>query len=284
MSLEVVKHYKTFFPGITKLMIGPDNSFWMCSSKKQLVINAKEKNRQLKELAEFHTWFIDTAVTSSGDFLFSTDEPYLKVIPVYSTTPQQTPNLGVQCGKIISIHLNERRKRVILGVYMKNYDKPSEVIILNNEGRHEKAYRFFDNPASIATYNNIIAVVNRVDIYPPDKDGSVIIVDDRHEKVINIYKGHGEIQKCGFHPFRPHDVVLSKNNNFIISDTCVTNPIVHILSEFGEFLTYCHMRDDLGIKLPLSLAVDRDGFLYVGTGTFKGENGANLYMIDTKGC
>lgn len=284
MSFELVKHYKTFFPGISKLMIGPDNSFWMCNNKNKLVINSREKNRQLKELAEFHTWFIDTAVTSTGDFLFSTEDPFLKVIPVNSTAPKPAPNLGVQQGKIISIHLNERRKRIILGVYMKEFDRPSEVVILNDEGRYEKSYRFFDNPASIATHRNIIAVVNRVDIYHSDKDGNVIILDDRQEKVMNIYKGHGEIQKCGFHPFRPHDIILSKNKNFLVSDTCVTNPIVHILSEFGEFLTYCHLRDELGIKLPLSLAVDNEGFLYIGTGTYKGESGANLYMIDTKTC
>lgn len=280
MEFQAVKQYYTNFPGIFKIITCSDNSAWLCNNRTKILKHVSTSGNTLEEITTIPVWYIDVAITHTGDLLFSTEENNLKVIPFGTDIPIEAPNIRVPAGRIVTIHLNEERCKIILGVCMKEYNQQGQIVVLNEEGNHERTYPLFTAPNSIATHKNIIAIVDRADIHTRDSSGRVFILDLDQDKVTNVYKGYADSFMNGSHPFKPYDVVYTKRNTFIVSDTCINNPILHVLDIQGNYLTFCNTRDELGICLPLSLAIDKDGFLFIGSQTYKGSSHANLYVVE----
>ena len=289
MEFKLLKHYQSDFPEVMKIIICSDNSLLLCSSKCRILKRVIPLSNVLKEMATFNLWFIDVAQSAYGDLIFSTEDSSLKVITNGTKTVKEIPNFNVTKGRIVTIHINDERKKILVGVCMNEYNESGQVLVMDETGRHETKYQYsstgrwlFQYPESIATNKNNIAVVDRGDLHRKDNSGSVVILSYSDDKILNVYKGHLNTYKSGYHPFRPFDVVSTKSNNFIVSDTCVYNPILHVLNSEGQYLTYCNTKEELGINLPSFLSIDKSGILFVGSQTYKRANHTNFYLVNVE--
>ncbi|XP_071169918.1 uncharacterized protein [Mytilus edulis] len=286
INLEINKQYQTKLESVTHVCLSIDESFWISSGNFGLVQKVKLNGTKLKILLSCQANVYGMAVTQSNNLLLCLKGTRLKEIS--SNTGKMTDtvfNLSPFIPR--ALHITSDNK-VLVGGVNKGFPKPGRrvVILMNQNGDHERVYEHDQHKQKIFTYPRYITSTSTCNknIHVVDEDGEFIcrvVVLGRGGDIINIYTGDTDINKDS--PFNPIDIVTTPRDNVIVAD--MNTDTLHILNNVGLLMT-CYKTSDINIMLPLSLVFTQTGQLYIGCRTPEDSTSsdAKLYKVTISGC
>ncbi|CAC5379314.1 unnamed protein product [Mytilus coruscus] len=287
-EFQVLQQFKTQLRLIESLVCCEDGTLWINHffTNKLQKIQLNKGSVQVQVLKKLTANSFNMALLPTGDLLISSMETILQILSntskeikqsTYSFAPLQT----------IAVHVT-KANQILVGVREKGKPFPAkgprQVIVMDMDGRKEKVYDLDNNrksiftvPARITTDNdNNIFVLDRLNA---DFDGRIVAINQTNG-MRWVYNGYQHINKK--QTFEPTDLVVTKSDNIIITDT--NNHIIHILNTSGQCIHYLNIKDQLGIELPSSLGIDNTGTLYIGCSTNRREHKeAKLYTVKVSG-
>ncbi|XP_076101056.1 uncharacterized protein LOC143070801 [Mytilus galloprovincialis] len=282
--LEVNKQYQTELVAVEYVCSSNDHSFWIGSGNNDLVQSVKPDGPKLKIQSNYYTRVYGMAVTQSHNLLLCSVGSRLQEINTNTgTLTDSVYNMSPLEPTAVYITSDDK---VLIGGVNKEFPMPGRraVILMNQNGDHERVYEHDQNKQSIFTYPLKITSTSNGNIHVGDRVSLVrgrIVVLGQDGDIINIYTGHREINKVI--PFYPGEVVKTPRENVIVAD--VENSTLHFLNIDGLLLTY-YKTSDINIIFPWSLAFTPTGQLYIGCSAPAGSTtkDAKLYEVTISGC
>ncbi|VDI75813.1 Hypothetical predicted protein [Mytilus galloprovincialis] len=161
---------------------------------------------------------------------------------------------------------------------------PRKVIVMNMEGEHEMTY-YLDNkgrpiftlPFRITTDNDNNVFV--IDVLSEEFYGRVVKLD-KQGGVSNIYFGNPVINGV-YEPFIPFDLKTTLTNNIIVTDH--QSKTLHVLNNMNHCIHYVRIDRELELTNPLSLEIDNEGALFIGTQDRSNNSEAKIYEMKISG-
>ncbi|CAC5425939.1 unnamed protein product [Mytilus coruscus] len=157
--------------------------------------------------------------------------------------------------------------KVLVGGVNKDFPEQGRrvVILMNQNGDHERAYEHDQHKQPIFTLHRSITHTSNGNIHVVDVVSDyrrrVLVLGQGGDK-INIYTGDKEINKD--RQFYPTDIVTTPRDNVIVAD--MFTDTLHILNNAGLLMTY-YKTSDINIVFPCSLSFTPTGQLYIGCNT-----------------
>ncbi|XP_063430968.1 uncharacterized protein LOC134712905 [Mytilus trossulus] len=285
IRIKAIKEYITELPIVSQILQSSGKSFWIHSSNNPETIQkvTLQPDSSLKVLLEVKDYAFNIALTRNGDLLVSNQTSNLTILNE-NTKKLTISKYNFQSYKVDTIHIN-RENQLIVGAIKKlpidySVSGGGVVMVMDIDGNHQAKYELDKNnepllkdPTYITTTNN--ENIHIIDRYTKDFRGRVVILEKGI--VVNIYSGHADINSKN-HPFKPANIVATKNDNIIVSD--MTNNTLHILDNCGHLLFYCNTMD-AGVMGPSSMVVIEPGKLLIGCSTpLLSVNNAKIYEVE----
>ncbi|XP_063435806.1 uncharacterized protein LOC134716733 [Mytilus trossulus] len=278
VQLNINKQYQTEQPVVENISYSHDDSLWISNGADKVLQRVKPEGTKLNILSSFNTKVYDMTVTQSNNLLISTDGMKLKQISNTGTLTDSVYNVSPFIST--AVHITSDNNVLVAG----GTEVRRAVILMNQNGDHEKVYEHDQHKQPLFTYLRKITSTRNGNIHVVDGKKS----DDRYRLVvlgqggdiINIYTGETEINKDK--PFRPTDIVTTPKDNVIVAD--MHTHTLHIMNNAGLLMTY-YKTSDINIRYPCSLAFTPIGQLYIGCGRSAGstKNEAKIYEVTISG-
>ncbi|XP_052102172.1 uncharacterized protein LOC127735827 [Mytilus californianus] len=279
INLKINKQYQTELEVVSYVCTSIYQSFWISSGKYGLVQKVKPDGTKLKILSSYKTSVYGMTVTQSNNLLLCCEGSRLQEIS--SITGKLTDSVYNVSPLVPSaVYITSDNKVLVGGV------KPgrSVVILMNQNGDHERVYEHNQHKQPVFTYLWRITSTSNGNIHAVDRvseDRLKVVVLEQGGDIINIYTGDTEINKD--RPFFPGDIVTTPRDNVIVAD--IYTHTLHFLNNAGLLMTY-YKTSDINIMLPMSLAFSPTGQLYIGCITPEGSTTkeAKIYEVTISGC
>ncbi|XP_071171176.1 uncharacterized protein [Mytilus edulis] len=285
VELSINKQYHTELLEVGYMSYCDDDSMWISSHIDKVLQTVKPGGTKLNILSSFNIPVYGTciAVTQSNNLLIATGESRLKQISNTGTLTDSVYNVSTFIPT--GVHITSDNKVLVVGVNS-DYPKPGRrvVILMNQNGDHERVYEHDQHKQPIFTYPRRITSTSNGNIHVVDKvsgDRCRVVVLGQDGDVINIYTGDKDINKD--RSFYPTDIVTTPRDNVIVAD--MNTDTLHILNNAGLLMT-CYKISDINIMFPLSLAFFPSGQLYIGCSSLKSSTTKEpkIYEMTISGC
>lgn len=277
---SVFNSYTTEVPVINSLLCsGDDQVYFMCHKTKEngRLLKGKILKSSIRILQTTQKCIFDIAVNKEGDIFF--DELGLDDVYILSHTGEIKTVLDSSPMRPLALHVNQNNA-LIVGVRepgppfpVKDFSVRQVVIFDNNFKRkvtletESKGKKLFSYPARIKTDSKNILYV--ADFMSENNVGRIVAVDT-NGRLKFTYNGNPDLQA-----FCPLGIAITSSDNIILSDS--KNNALHILNSRGELLGLHFVGKDYYIENPLSLCMDSEGYLLIGTGSLI-DSDAKIYV------
>ncbi|VDI65239.1 Hypothetical predicted protein [Mytilus galloprovincialis] len=264
-DLELVGSYQSDFQYVETIQNFNSNTAFIagCFESKLQKVTFEENNVKVEE--DYNIYVCNLAKLKNDEILLSTGESELQV---YSIDKQFKPFKSFSPFKSVSVHVSKTNE-IFVGLtecypvtYPAKEDSVRKVVILNTDGDIQHTYeydkeskRLFSNPHRIITLNDTIYII---DSQKKKNEGRVMGLD-YGGKLIWTYNG------CGI-KFYPYDISATSSGMILVLDE--DNHAIHVLNYAGEVIV-CKVVKSLGIELPISIDIDKNGMLWIGCNTWK---------------
>jgi hypothetical protein len=278
VHFEVVNSYTTDLSGIDNIITVHDKSTWVNDYNKQVIRQINIDNDNITTTTQISCKIYDMTLTSNNDILLSVFKS--SDIKLLTKSGEIKPFLSVSPLLPQGIHLTSDNN-IIVGVkepgnpYTPTDKSTRALLIFGMDGKQQHTYQYDSNTHRLLTLPYRITTNNNKDIVVVDMtsdDTRRVVVVGWEGDLRWTYTGHSKINVTT--QFRPSDVVTTTAGHIIVCD--FRTHALHVLSEQGDILT-CKVMEDMGIKYPLSLDIDRSGQLWVGCHK---ETGAKIHKIN----
>ncbi|XP_071170892.1 uncharacterized protein [Mytilus edulis] len=260
-------------------------TFWISSGGFCLVQKVKLDGNNIKVLSSYNISVYGMAVTQSNNLLLCPEG--LRIKEVISSTGKLADTVyNLSPFYPTAVHITSDNKILEEG-NNRDFLKQGRrvVILLNQNGDHERVYEHDQHKQPIFTYPLRITSTSNGNIHVVD--GGVrgnryrVVVLEQGGDIINIYTGDREINKDI--PFNLRDIVTTPRDNIIVAD--INTYTLHILNNAGTLVT-CYKTSDINIVLLCSLVFTPTGQLYIGcsTPTRSKTKDAKLYEVTISLC
>ncbi|XP_076105666.1 uncharacterized protein LOC143073793 [Mytilus galloprovincialis] len=219
VELNINKQYQTKLTAVSRISYYYDDSLWIGSVVDGVLQRVKPEGTKLNILSRFNIPVYDMAVTQSNNLLISRVESRLKQIS--SNTGTLTDSVyNVSPFLSMAVYITSDNK-VLVGSVNSDYPKPGRrvVILLNQNGDHERVYEHDQHKQPIFTLPYRITYTRNGNIHVVDKvsaDRYRVVVLGWGGDIINIYTGDTEINKD--EQFYPRDIATTLKDNVIVAD------------------------------------------------------------------
>ncbi|VDI77778.1 Hypothetical predicted protein [Mytilus galloprovincialis] len=279
---KVIEQYQTSLKLVERVVCSNAGTLWISYAEDKILQKIQLSNGMLNTV-EVQVQCAGMALLLSGDLLISSAESNLKIV---SHTTGNITNSKYSVEPLITgvVHMI-RDEKIVIRAKREGPVFPvkgtRQIVLMNKDGRIEKVYDLDNNGKPIFSAPQRITTDTDDNIYVLDTfntewNGRILALD-KTNGVRWIYSGNPDITK---ETFKPRDLISTQLNNIIITD--MDSDIIHILNTSGQCIHYMNTKDQLGIELPYSLAIDNTGTLYIGCNTSK-QNKTNLYAIQFSG-
>ncbi|XP_063405974.1 uncharacterized protein LOC134689902 [Mytilus trossulus] len=270
LDLELINTYHSNVENVTNIVFCSDKTAFIGSAIGKKIQKIIFETENIKVEREIKTEVYDMALIKDHDMLVSTGKSDLLI---YTKDGQFTTFKSFPTFITVSVHVT-KDKKIIVGLIedspdglLITKDSHRKVVIMNQDGdiQHTIEYdrnnqRLLTFPNRVKSFNNKIVVV---DIMNKEWEGKVVMFD---------YGGqlHWTYNGCNCIisdqvKFYPTDVAITSTAMILVSDQY--NYALHVLSPAGELIV-CKDVKVLGIKLPISLAIDNNEVLWIGCNTW----------------
>ncbi|CAC5403466.1 Metal tolerance protein 6,Metal tolerance protein 9,Metal tolerance protein 10,Metal tolerance protein 5 [Mytilus coruscus] len=272
IKFEISKEYTTDLTRISLIGLCSDGSMWIGDqtiSKLQHVILTENRTEVITSL---NIKIFGMALTHSNNFLVVTDSTKIKLI---NTMKGQITDSKYDVKPLypICIHVTSDH-HVIIGAKPPgaNFSATERrvVVVMDQEGKQLKEYRnhkkrLFDLPRILTSMKHDKHLFSYPRRITGASNGNICLVDwfsndDRRGQVVvlshggdilGIYTGHPDVNTNN-NPFTPVGILTTPSDNIVVTD--LDNHLLHILTDQGQLITYCNLRE-MGILHPYSLAL-----------------------------
>ncbi|XP_052102874.1 uncharacterized protein LOC127736396 [Mytilus californianus] len=185
---------------------------------------------------------------------------------------------------ILGLHINNDNE-IILGLREQGPPFPvtefctRQIVVFDENNKRKLTIEYDQKSKKLFSYIDRISTDSYYNIYAIDLfenlEGRLVALE-RSGGIKFIYNGHKSINTPQT-PFNPNGIVITKTNTIIVSDK--NNHSLHALNTEGELIGLQTVTD-LGIKRPLSLCMDSEGFLLIGCNSSSIEAGdAKIHVV-----
>ncbi|XP_052058447.1 uncharacterized protein LOC127698803 [Mytilus californianus] len=263
-DLELVSTYQSDLRNVLDIL-NCDNktAFIACYTEKKLQkVKFEENNIKVEENLSISV--LTMAKLNNNDILLSTGESELQV---YSIDKQFKTFKSFSPLKSVSVHVSKNNK-IFVGLtasypvtYPATEDSVGRVVVLNQDADLQYTYeydkdnqRLLTSPRRIITLNDNIYIIDSVN---ENREGRAVVLD-YGGKLLWTYNGCDiKLDSAKFYPI---DISATSSGMILVSDQY--NHTIHVLNSAGEVIV-CKNVKALGIELPLSLSIDKDGILWI---------------------
>ncbi|XP_063425558.1 uncharacterized protein LOC134709320 [Mytilus trossulus] len=282
-DLQLVREYHSDIINIWNILNCDSNEAFIASytgGKLQKVIF---EGNNIKVEEDFSMSVLNMAKLGNNGILLSTGESDLQV---YSIDKQFKLFKSFSPLKSISVHVS-KNNRIFVGLvedfpftYPATEDSVRRVVVLNQDGDMQHIYeydkdnqRLFTSPWKIITLNDTIYIIDRM---KKNFEGRIMGLD-YGGKLLWTYNGYDTKLYSG--KFYPIDICTNSSGMILVADK--DNNAVHVLNSTGEFIV-CKVVKSIGIDLPISLDIDKNGILWIGCNTRKAEKDSKAKIFAVK--
>lgn len=278
---SVFNSYTTAIPVINSLVCSEDGCVYFIHQKieeKSILVKGELHDSSINISKALKKRIFDTAINKDGDLLFNemvdnNDVCILsqsgEINTVIDTSPMRPLSLHVNKDNELMVGIKEQGP-----IFPVQKDSVRQVIIFGSDNKKKvtletdtKRRKLFSYPARIETDStNVLYVADWMDT---DLSGRIVAVDTSGNLKF-AYEGNPDLQ-----PFFPHGIAITPSDNIILSDQ--SNNALHVLNSTGELLGLHLLDSILHIKAPLSLCLDHEGHLLIGSGKLDDSN-AKIYV------
>ncbi|XP_071160541.1 E3 ubiquitin-protein ligase TRIM71-like [Mytilus edulis] len=282
-DLQLVREYHSEIINIWNILNCDSNEAFIASytgGKLQKVIF---EGNNIKVEEDFSINVLNMAKQGNNGIILSTGESDLQV---YSIDKQFKPFKSFSPLKSISIHVS-KNNRIFVGLvedfpitYPATEDSVRRVVVLNQDCDLQHIYeydkdnqRLLTSPWKITTLNDTMYIIDRVN---KNFEGRVMGLD-YGGKLLWTYNGCDTKLDSG--KFYPIDISTNSSGMILVADK--DNNAVHVLNSTGEFIA-CKVVKSIGIELPISLDIDKNGILWIGCNTWKADKDRKAKLFSVK--
>ncbi|XP_052080042.1 uncharacterized protein LOC127718126 [Mytilus californianus] len=267
---SVFNSYTTAIPVINSLVCSDDGCVYFIHQKieeKSILVKGELKESSIKILLSLKKRIFDTTINKEGEILFN-EMVDNNSICMLSHTGEIPTVIDTSPMRPLSLHVNKDNE-LIVGIkeqgpiFPVQNDSVRQVVIFSRDNKKKvtletdtKGKKLFSYPARIETDSkNVLYVADWMDT---DLSGRIVAVDTNGCMKF-AYEGNPDLQ-----PFFPHGMAITPSDNIILSDQ--SNNALHVLNPTGELLGLHFIDSIINIKAPLSLCIDHEGHLLIGSG------------------
>lgn len=284
-NTKVSRQFTTGLHAVHTVISDSHDSVWIADWNNDVLNQLKVTKDNIQVKSKLDIKVLDMIVYSTNSLLLSVHkETRLKLLNVrtlqlsdskYSTAPLLPHCLSIS-----------RDKKIIIGAVKSNSKGQlftstgrQAVIVMDEEGNRVNRYEhdsknepLFTLPSKITSTNNGNICV--VDVLDESCRGRVVILGNTGN-ILQLYNGHSDIDSQDS-PFRPSDIKTTPADNIIVAS--YYNHALHILSCDGFLITFI-MTEDVGIRMPYSLAISGPEHFYIGCLCYLRDKEAKLYQV-----
>ncbi|VDI72196.1 Hypothetical predicted protein [Mytilus galloprovincialis] len=282
-DLELVREYHSEIINIWNILNCDSNKALIASYTGGKLQKVLFDGNKIKVEEDFSISVLNMAKLGNDEILLSTGESDLQV---YSIDRQFKPFKSFSPLKSISVHVSQTN-RIFVGLvecfpitFPAKKDSVRRVVVLNLNGDLQHIYeydkdnqRLFTSPWKIITLKDTMIIIDRVN---KNFEGRVIGLD-YGGKLLWTYNGCDTKLDSG--KFYPIDISTNSSGTIFVADK--DNHAVHVLNSTGEFIV-CKVVKSIGIELPVSLDIDKNGILWIGCNTWKANKDSKAKIFSVK--
>lgn len=261
-NIELKNTYQTALENVQRILQINDKIMLIASGASNKIQTVEFKEKTFSVLKEIDTDIYGMAILANNNVIVSTGECGLNY---YNNDGPLRLMKSFSPLHTIAVHVN-KREEILVGlaepgtsIALKD-DSVRKIVVLDTSGNIKYEYeldrtneRLFTWPGNLETYDHKILVVDSIN----DSLSGRIVVINYDKQVQWNYSGVSD--ELSFYPM---DAVITENRKILVTD--VYNDAIHVLNYKGQLIECCVLRDQ-GVISPLSLDIDNEGMIWVGS-------------------